>query len=139
MAPHERMNSGSIRGTILSMIFIMFGIVACAVTLVLGGDVYCRVDIDHWLPIYPDATLVDNNNRAFFRPRASGITSEVYYTEDDAATVRRWYSEYRREITRNTETGDRAARGLATTDYVINANPDGTGTFIQTYSECGYN
>lgn len=140
MAPHQQTRSGSLRGTLVSVFFIMVGIVACSITLVIGIDISCRVDINHWLPVYPEAELVESDyDRVFFRPRATGITSEIYYTSDDPVAVRRWYGDYRREITRNTETGDRVARGLATTNYTISDNREGAGTFIRLNSECAFN
>lgn len=142
MAPHEMHGNRSIGRTIVSVILIIIGIFVCAVSLVIGSDIYCAADIDHWMPVYPEAQLVQSDH-TFFRPRASGITRQQYITEDDPNTVRRWYGEYRREITRNVSgeggNSEVAARGISTNDLSIQQNPDGDGSLITILSECAYN
>ena len=140
MAPHERKRS--IKGTILSVIVIMIGIVACTGGLVVAIDVRCRVDIDHWMPVYPQSEIQVIQQTGFLRPRASGISQILYVTEDDPQTVQSWYRDYRREITRNVTNQDNpnaAARGMATTSFRIMENPDGEGSRILQVSECAYN
>jgi hypothetical protein len=140
MAPHERENR-SLKGTILSMIAIMIGIVVCMATLLISIDLRCSVDINYWMPIYPNSEISAIQQRGFFRPRASGITQIIYVTPDDPTTVRRWYIDYRRDITRNIATNDSetAASGLASTSYQISENSDGGGSRITQTSECAYN
>ena len=141
MAPHLNHNR-SIKGTIISVIAIMIGIVACTAGTVIAIDMRCRADINHWMPVYPNAEIQVVQQTGFFRPRASGITEIIYITEDDAATVRSWYRDYRRSITMNVSNEsnpDTAARGMASTSYRVVENSDGTGSQIFQLSECAYN
>lgn len=147
MAPHERaqQNQGSIGRLILTLTLIMLGVIICSSTLFLGGDAFCRRDIDHWMPVYPNSEIVQINNNGFIRPRASGITEIVYFTEDNVIDVRRWYRDYRRDITRdevNNNNPNAAARGLAdTTNSIFAAQDDNgneNGTFIRQISNCAY-
>ena len=143
MAPHERNRSNrSLKGTIISVIAIIVGIVACTVSITAGLDIRCRADIDHWLPIYPDSEVVAVRQRGFFRERASGVTEIVYHSDDDPVTVRGWYRDYRREITSgqyNEGNANSAMRGMSTTRYQVIDDPDGNGSRIIQTSECAYN
>ena len=142
MAPHLRAseNRTPLGRLLLSMALIIFGIFVFVVVLTLGIDVRCASDINYWTPIYPGAEHVRTDQNGFFRPRASGITEQVYHTSEDVVTVRAWYRDYRREITRNTQNRDSdvAARGIADTSYRIVEDPDRGGTLIYFYSECAY-
>jgi len=142
MAPHHEasQNRSSIGRLLLSIIYIIIGIIILMVLITLGVDVRCAADIDHWMPLYPGAELVRTDENGFFRPRASGITEQVYYTSDDPQTVRTWYRDYRREITRNVDTRNpnAAARGVADTSFRISEDPDSEGTLIYYYAECAY-
>ncbi|MDQ7027856.1 MAG: hypothetical protein Q9P01_22300 [Anaerolineae bacterium] len=141
MAPHLNQKR-SIKSTLLSIVAIMIGAVACTGSIVVALDLRCRADIDHWMPVYPNAEIQTVQQSGFFRLRASGISQIIYVTDDDPATVRNWYTAYRREITaniRNENNPERAARGLATTRNQISDNPDGTGSRITQTSECAYN
>ena len=138
----RRKRKGSLKRTLLSIIFIVVGIFVCSISMVVGIDSYCASDIDKWLPIYPDAELVDADEEGFFRPRAMGITEQIYYTEDEAADVRRWYTDYRRELTQgsyNANNSNSAVAGIATTNYRISEDRENGGTVIVTFSECAYN
>jgi len=142
MAPHQRAseNRTSNGRLLLSLVYIVIGIIVLIALTTLGIDVRCSADINHWLPIYPGAELIRTDDDGFFRPRASGITEQVYYTSDDAQTVRTWYRDYRREITQNVaeRNPNAAARGLADTRFTISEDPDSEGTLIFTYAECAY-
>ncbi|MEM9951286.1 MAG: hypothetical protein AAF846_06795 [Chloroflexota bacterium] len=132
----------SLGRTLIGMVFITIGIIACTVSAIAGIDAYCASDINKWLPIYPEAELIDSAEEGFFRPRAMGITQQLYYTGDDVVDVRGWYREYRRDITQgsyNARNANTASSGVATTDYSIFEDTDNGGTLIRTYSECAYN
>lgn len=132
---------GSIRRTIIGIFAIIIGIMVCTVVSVVAMDAYCSSDIEHWLPVYPGAEeRVAETEHDFFRPRGMGRTSMVFYTPDDTVTVRRWYTEYRREITKGaySENSEQALRGVANVSYQIIEEPDG-GTLIYLNSECAYN
>lgn len=147
MAPHLRakQKQGSIGRLLFTLLMIVVGVVFCSTSLFLAGDYYCSRDINHWMPVYPDAEVAQVVRTGFIRPRASGITEMVYFTEDDVIDVRTWYREYRRDITRNTVNSSNpnaAARGIATTNNSIFAsrdeNGEDNGTFIRQTSECAY-
>ncbi len=139
----ERKQKGSIKRTLFGTITILLGVVVCSVTAFIGVDVACRSDIDHWMPVYPDAELVSTDSAGFFRIRASGITEQVYYTPDSPVDVRGWYTDYRREITQGQFNGGNAetamGSSIATTQRQIMEDPDSDGSFIRYYSECAYN
>lgn len=141
MAPHLNQNR-SIQGTLFSIVAIMIGIVACTGGIIVALDLHCRADIDHWMPVYPNAEIQLVQQTGFFRARASGISQIIYVTDDDPVIVRNWYTAYRRDITsniRNENNSEVAARGMATTRYRVSDNPDGTGSRIIQTSECAYN
>lgn len=142
MAPHLRAseNRTPLGRLLLSIVLIIFGIIAFVSLLTLGIDVRCASDINFWTPVYPGAEHVLTEQNGFFRPRASGITEQVYYTSDDPVTVRAWYRDYRRDITENmaNRNSEVAARGIADTSYRIVDDPDSEGTLIYFYSECAY-
>ena len=132
---------GSIRRLVLSLTLIVVGIIVLAVLLLAAIDGQCASEINTWLPVYPGATLVSEEHD-YFRPRAMGRTTGAYYTPDDSATVRRWYSEYRRALTegRYNEANPNApmeAGSAATVRFDLRPAEDG-GTIIILRSECAY-
>lgn len=136
-----RKRKNSIWRTIVTTVLIIVGIIVCSTSFVVALDFYCRADINHWMPVYPDAELVETQQSGFFRERASGITVQIYYTSDSQATVLDWYADYRRELTTgqyNAANPDAAMRGIATTNRRIVDDPDTGGSFITYYSECAY-
>jgi hypothetical protein len=142
MAPHEMNQGRSLLGTLKSILYIMIGIVVLFVALVVGSDVYCHNDIDYWLPVYPNSEVLHVEREGFFRQRGMGLMSIQYITPDDPATVRNWYTDYRREITREMNPQNNPnvrARGIAQTQYFVRENPNGDGSIITLNAECGYN
>ena len=133
----------SIRRTLFGTLMIIVGVVICSVSAFIGVDVACRSDIDKWMPIYPEAELVSTDSAGFIRIRASGITEQIYYTDDSPVDVRGWYTDYRREITQGQFNGGNAETAMggsmATTQRQIMEDPDSDGTLIRYYSECAYN
>lgn len=142
MAPHleASRNQGSIGRLLLSLIAIVIGIIILIVLLTIGIDVRCAADINFWTPLYPGSELVSTGDDGFFRPRASGITEQVYYSSDDPVTVRTWFRDYRREVTRNITGSDpnAAARGVADTSVRVSEDLESDGTLIFYYSECAF-
>ncbi|MGJ3240573.1 MAG: hypothetical protein ACFE0Q_17835 [Anaerolineae bacterium] len=136
----HRRNRGSIGRTFMGTFFIIIGIIFCTATSIGAIDFYCRADINHWMPIYPDAELVETQENGFFRPRASGITQQIYHTSDDTLTVRNWYRDYRIEITQGlfSENPNAPASGIATTNFQISEDSERGGSRITYYSECAY-
>jgi hypothetical protein len=104
---------------------------ACIGTLLLGADQICRSNIERWTPYYPGATVV-SIEYDFIRARAIGITTVILTTSAAEETVRQFY--------RDTTIGLMQAeepRGLASTSWDVQTNPDGSGSTIILYSECG--
>ena len=138
----RRKRKSSIRRTLIGMVIIIVSVVVCSVGTVAAIDWRCSADINKWLPIYPDAELVETIESGFFRDRASGITVQVYHSPDSATIVRRWYSEYRRELTSgqyNVANPNAALTGISSTNRRITEDPDTGGSFITLQSECAYN
>lgn len=126
---------------ILTLGLIVLGIGMCSIATIAGLDFRCGLDIDKWQPVYPDAELVDTEESGFFRDRASGRTIQTYYTSDEPVLVRRWYSEYRRELTSgqyNVDNPNASVRGLSTNTRQITEDPDTGGSYIRLFSECAY-
>lgn len=137
-----RRRKSSLRRTLLSIVMIIIGIIICSASSIGAIDFYCRNDINHWMPVYPDAELIETQEDGFFRVRASGITRQVYYTPDSPNEVRQWYRDYRQDITSgqfNSENPNEALSGVATTNRSIKEDPDSDGSLISYYSECAYN
>ncbi len=143
MAPHEMNNNGrSLLGTLKSIVYILIGIVVLFVLLLVGADVQCHNDINYWLPVYPESEVLEVEREGFFRQRGMGLIRIEYITADSPPDVRRWYTDYRREITKemNPENNPNVrARGMAQTQYFVRENPDGEGSIITHVAECGYN
>ncbi|MGB1288730.1 MAG: hypothetical protein ACPG7F_19510 [Aggregatilineales bacterium] len=140
MADYRERTSSKGR-TFLSLVLISAGIFVCSVTTVFAMDINCYNDINHWMPVYPDATLLEDETvHDFFRPRAMGRTQMYFVTEDTSNTVRSWYRDYRREITRGVQgiSSETAARGVATVYQEVSENPDGNGSLIYQSSECAF-
>lgn len=130
----ERAIGGAFPRTILSLLLIMGGIMLCMVSLIVGIDTACNINIDRWMPVYPGAEEV-STQYDFLRPRGMGNTFIIFQTSDDVATVRRWYADYQHQMMR--ESGDRSnIHGFARTNFQITENPERTATLIYHMSDC---
>lgn len=112
------------------MIFVLIAVVVCIVSVVVVIDVRCSTDIARWLPLYPNAQVVEEEYN--FRRRASGITITVLRTTDPTNVVLKWYYQQR-----FAEADKDPNRGLAVTNFSVEADPEGNGTLIYLYSRCG--
>ncbi|GAB1420938.1 hypothetical protein MASR2M15_10660 [Anaerolineales bacterium] len=112
---------------------IFVAVILCSIVTSLTIDYACNSEIERWLPIYPGAELIQNQND-FLRPRAMGYTYQTYQTEDETQVVRDWYRETMRQVGR-----DSSSRAISSTRYRILENPDGPGTWIKMSSECAFN
>ncbi|MEL7433914.1 MAG: hypothetical protein AAFN11_08195 [Chloroflexota bacterium] len=143
MAHMRRQGKGSIGRTVMGLFFIMIGVVVCSVGAFGAMDVYCRSDIDTWAPIYPGAELIDETRSGFIRPRASGLTEQVYYTPDAERDVEEWFRDYRAELVegRYNVADPNAALGpqVATIQRTVVEAEDGEGALIIYNLECAYN
>lgn len=138
--PHRK--QPSLMRTLIGTVLIVLMIIICSASFIGAMDIYCHNDINYWMPLYPNAQLVEMQRGGFFRPRASGITLQTYHTADDPTTVRTWYRNYRQTLTSrlsSESSADMALSGIATTDYTITDEPQATGSLITYYSECAYN
>lgn len=142
MAHMRRRRKGSIGRSIMGVFFIMVGVVVCSATAFGAMDVYCHNDINTWAPLYPWAELVEETEGGFLRPRASGLTEQVYYTPDTEADVEAWFREYRNELTEgrfNTANPNEALGPVvATVNRFVTSAEDGDGAFIIYDLECAY-
>lgn len=127
---HQYREQVGCRRQIIVLVSIMFGIFACVSVTVVGLDMACYRDVATWLPVYPNAEVV-SSNYTMFRPWAMGRTQMILHSEDDFVTVNGWYIDQMRAITdRNTD------RGIATTNYRVQRDPDSDGTLISLSSSC---
>jgi hypothetical protein len=113
------------------LLFMFLLAFACVGTTLFAGDRLCRWSIESNLPYYPEARVVSIENN-YLRPRAIGQTIVVLSSPDDVETVKQFYRDF--TIARmNSE----AARGLASTSWAVEPAPDGNGSIIRLFSECG--
>lgn len=135
-------NLGCLRKTIVGSLAIIIGIMLCSVVSVGGIDILCRNDIEHKLPLYPQA-VVASEESGFFRPRAMGMSTVVLTTPDSAKDVRQWYSDYRLELEKQSydeRTGRRTSpQGLANVSFRVEENSSTGKTLVYLMSECAYN
>jgi hypothetical protein len=135
-------NLGCLRKTLTGCLMIIIGIFICSVVSVAGIDVMCHNDIEHKLPFYPQAEIISQES-GFFRPRAMGVSTVLLTSSDSAQDVRKWYSDYRLELEKQSydeRTGRRVAPGgLATVSFSVEENPDTGKTLITLMSDCAYN
>ena len=102
----------------------------CMGTFVVITDQICGSNIEEWVPLYPGATTVSSKYN-FIRPRGMGVSRVVLSTTDDPETARQFYRDTTIRLMRAGET-----RGLATTDWRVYPDPNGSGSLITLYSEC---
>ena len=126
MQPNTR--SPSVIKSVLLLLLMAF---ACIATLLFTADRVCNADIELWIPFYPQATVVSSEHD-FIRARAMGTTTIILATSDDEETVRQFYRDTTLALLDAEET-----RGLTSTSWDVQPNPDGTGSLITLYSECG--
>ena len=115
---------------IKAMLLILITVVVCVLATFVVLDVKCSSDIARWLPLYPNAQIVEEEYN--FRRRASGITTMVLQTADPTNVVYKWYYQQR-----FAEADKDPNRGLATTNFTVETNPDNGGSLIYLYSRCG--
>ncbi len=115
---------------ILAPLITLAAVLLCIAAVFFALDRRCSADIARWLPLYPNAQLVEEQYNAF-RPRSVGTTLTVMKSPDDPDTVRRWYSRQRAK-----EDAIDPSRGLATANVSVSENPDGPGSMIYLYSQC---
>lgn len=114
---------------ILPLVIMLAVVGTCLVSATVFLDWKCHTDIENWLPIYPNAQLVNEWHN--FRERSMGITTMTLISSDTPDTIRRWY--YQR---RDAASQQGANHALAITKFDIHDNPDGPGSEIFLYSQC---
>lgn len=119
------------RSPLVGCLVVTLVVVLFIVALVFGSDQYCRYEINQRLPIYPESTLVSQEFNGL-RPRATGASQVVVSTPDDPETVTEWYRQLNLERVKR-----EGPQGLASVNYVVEANPEGEGSVIYYRTECG--
>jgi hypothetical protein len=119
-----------LRRTIIALLVISAAIVICVVGTFTVIDSRCSADIARWLPLYPNARIVEEDYN--FRRRATGITTMVLESPDEPNVVMHWYYEQR-----FAEADKDPNRGLATTSFTVESGAGDTGSTIYLYSRCG--
>lgn len=113
----------------LVMLFLI-GVVFLVV-LVLGSDQLCYSDIVGRQPLYPGAEIVDADYN-FLRARGFGTTTLTLWTPDDPDTVNEWKRAMNLELLRAEK-----FRGLASTGWEVQPDPDSDGSLFLYFSSCG--
>ena len=135
-------NLGCLRQTLIGCLAIVVGIFVCSVVSVAGIDLMCHNDIEHKLPLYPQALVVSEES-GFFRARGMGMSTVLMTTRDSAKAVRTWYSDYRLEFEKQSydeRLGRRTSPGgLANVSFRVQENSETGETLITLMSECAYN
>jgi hypothetical protein len=119
------------RSPLVGCLVVAVVVVLFVVALVFGSDQYCRYEINQRLPIYPGATLVSQEFNGL-RVRATGASQMVVSTLDSPETVNEWYRQLNLERVRR-----EGPQGLASINYVVEANAEGEGSTIYYSTECG--
>jgi hypothetical protein len=104
---------------------------ACIAMLLISVDYVCNSNIEQWAPYYPDATVISVEHD-FIRARGIGTSRVTLASADDAETVRQFYRDNTLALMQTEQT-----RGLASTHWNVEENPEGSGSIITLYSECG--
>ena len=99
--------------------------------ILLAADLRCRVDIEAYAPLYPNAEAV-NVSYDMFRPRALGRTIFEMESPDDIETVKQFYRDNILAVL-----DAERSRGLASTDWRVQPLEEGTGSRIILISACG--
>lgn len=117
--------------TLKWLVFLLVIAFGCIGSVLVAGDQMCRASIDRWTPVYPGATVVSQDHD-FIRARAMGTSITILRSQDDPETASQYY---RDNTLRLLDEGK--SRGLAISDWTVEPNPDGDGSVIILYSECG--
>jgi hypothetical protein len=115
---------------IKTLILICIAVAVCILGTFVVIDTRCSSDIARWIPLYPNAQIVEEDYN--FRRRATGITSMLLWTADEPDAVRRWYFRQR-----SAEADKDPNRGLATTNFTVQTDFERGGSVIYLYSRCG--
>lgn len=130
---HPHMHEGGLRRSLLSTLVIIGMIFGCTISTVVAIDLTCSYNINTWMPIYPDAEQVSVEHD-YFRPRAMGQTFMVLRTPDEPNVVNDWYLSLRVDLTQAN-----VNRGIATTRYSTEPDPESDQTLIFLMSDCASN
>lgn len=129
MAPLDPVDRPRGRSYLLALMFISLGICGLTLATTYFYDSACRAGANNWLPVYPNAQMVEESY-SFLTMHGIGITQREFYTEDYYLDVRRWYQD------QNTIAGrEHKTRGGSSMRYRATEIESG-GTRIQLFSEC---
>ena len=112
---------------ILLLLLLIFGFPGA---IVMVADFSCHSSISTWLPTYPNAEekSVQYN---FIRPHGLGSTLRILETPDSIEQVEAFYYDNIQALV-----NDGVPRGMGTTDFSVEENPDGDGSLIILFSRC---
>lgn len=119
------------RYLVSSTLIIVLATVFCVSSTVAYVDYDCVKNGKAWLPIYPDAEIISEQD-GYFRRYGFGTTTLVLHTPDDNNTVRKWYIAHQRK-TRI----ERGTTGLAEIDWAVIRTPKESGTTLVLTLYCG--
>ena len=118
--------------SILKFAFILIlASVSCVGSLIFLGDVQCNSDIETWVPLYPNAETVSIEHD-FIRARAWGNSQVIQASPDDVETTKQFYRDNVLKLF-----DEERGRGLASTHWAVEPNPDTDGSLIILSSSCG--
>jgi hypothetical protein len=124
---------------IISTVVITIAVIVAIVALIAAIDIHCANDSYYWMPVYPDAVLLETTEQSYFRVRGMGVSEQTYLSEDSPTQVREWYRDYRREITTGlyNSNPDAAIESFGINNYSVVADDDGMGSIITYSTQCG--
>jgi len=113
------------------VLILIFASFACIGSIVLVGDFQCSSDIEAWIPFYPNGEVI-SVEYDFIRMRAWGNTQTIQASSDDVETAKQFYRDHILKLF-----DEERSRGLASTNWTVEPNPDTDGSLIILTSSCG--
>lgn len=112
-------------------LILVLASVACIGSIVFVGDVQCSNDIETWIPLYPNGDVI-SVDYDFIRMRAWGNSRTIQASPDEVETTKQFYRDHVLQLF-----DQETSRGLASTSWTVEPNPETGGSLIILASSCG--
>lgn len=123
----------TLRGLLLSFVFIPVGILLCSTSVYVMVDFSCKGDASLWLVDYPNSERVDQIYTGV-RPFGLGATIRVLRSPDSRNVVWRWYMDRNQELSYQ---GHTSANSFTRVNIQVSTIVGGEGgSRIELTSEC---
>jgi hypothetical protein len=113
-----------------NLVLFLLLVFGCPGSIAIVADITCHSSIGTWMPNYPNAETISVQHN-FIRPRGLGSTVIILITPDDVETVENFY---RQNIQTLVNKG--TPRGMGSTDFYVEKNPEREGSRITLFSRC---